>query len=509
MNQWLLTILVFAPLIGAAIVYFLPRHNKKLVRRVGIAATIPSLLIILYIFASYLSGTSLDVYTQTATWFSFASETATQNEMLYTVQYKMTVDGLSLVMMLLTAFLSTVAVISSTKITKSVSLYYVLLLVLETAMLGVFASGNMIMFFVFFELTIITAFFLIAKWGGAKKEKASMQFLIYNAIGSLLLLFVIMVFQARVGTTDFEYLAQNMSSAALGGETVLSENLRNGMFIAILIAFFIKLPAIPLHSWMVKTHKEAPTPVVMLHSGVLLKIGAYAMLRFGVMLFPEQFEKVAPFLILLGAVTVLYGALVAMAQTDLRAMFAYASVSHMGFIIMGIGAATELSFVGVILMMVSHGLISALMFLLVGVLENRFGTTEIGKIRGLQKAMPVFAGVFIFGTMALIGVPGLSGFVSEIAVLLGSFEGHGEIVAIACVALIFTTIYGIRAMSTTCFGELETSGVTSDKLDLHLSEKLSAFALMAAILVIGIFPNVVAMPVQDFINSLVKVIGGY
>lgn len=509
MNQWLLTILVFAPIIGAAVVFLLPKNNEKQIRRVAILATIPSLLIVGYIFIQYLSGGSLDAYTQAATWFSFASEGSTGNEMLYTVQYKMSIDGLSLVMLALTTFLSTIAVIASSKVNKSVSLYYALLLILEAAMLGVFAAGNMIMFFVFFEITIIAAFFLVAKWGGKNKEKASMQFLIYNAIGSLLLLFVIMVFQARVGTTDFQYLAENMQNAALGGETVLSEALRGWMFIAIFVAFLIKLPVVPLHSWMVNTHKEAPTPVVMLHSGILIKIGAYIMLRFGVMLFPEQFEKVAPFMILLGAVTVLYGALIAMAQSDLRSMLAYASVSHMGFIIMGIGAANELSLTGVALMLVSHGLISALMFLLVGVLENRFGTTEIGKIRGLQKTMPLFTFAYIFGTMALIGVPGLSGFVSEISILLGSFEGHGEIVAMACVALIFTTVYGIRAMSSISFGEVEMPKATAKKLDMHLSEKLTAFLLMAGITIVGIFPDIVAVPVQEFVNSLVKVTGGY
>ena len=264
--------------------------------------------------------------------------------------------------------MATLAAIASIYIKKEWKGYFILFLLLEVGMLGVFAAENLVLFFLFFEITLVPTFFLIGKWGYFEKEKAAFSFLIYNGIGSAILLIVIIVLFAKTGTSNMSILAALMASDSPQLLSAFSDPLKMGLFIALLIAFGVKLPIFPLHTWMVRVHVQAPTPIVMIHSGILLKIGAYGLIRIILGIFPEQFRELAGFIALLGVINLLYGAFLAFVQDDFKMVLAYSSISHMGIVLIGLGALNEAGIQGAIFQVVSHGLISALLFFLSGCL---------------------------------------------------------------------------------------------------------------------------------------------
>ena len=475
-------LLVFSPLLFLLALWLLPKGNSQLLKLVGVLGTLPPLLFSLLIA---LSGEKWSSFTAYADWFQLGN-TGNEFSQMYAVPFELGIDGFSLVMILLTAILSMLAAIASTwQIEKEWRGYFSLFLLLEIGMLGVFAAENLILFFLFFEVTLVATFFLVGKWGGFDREKASYRFLIYNGLGSAILLFVIAVLFAKTGTANIEILQQILS---LGGQTLLSpisSELKYGLLIALLVAFGIKLPIFPLHSWVLKVHVEAPPAVVMLHAGILLKIGAYGLIRFGVGLFPEEFSQVSFWVILLGVVNLLYGAFLALVQTDFKLMLAYSSVSHMGIVLMGIGALNDAGMQGAIFQVVSHGLIASLFFLLVGVMQNRFNTTDMRKLGGLWNGMPVFSGLLLTAGMASLGLPGLSGFISEFLAFLGVFEDKAILGAIGTLGIILTAVYVLRAVLKMTFGPAEAKA-----RDLRLIEWVPAAVLVGIIVLIGVYPSI-------------------
>ncbi len=478
----MLTLLVFSPVLFLLILWLLPRDNGRLLKLTGVLGTGLPLLFSLIIALSGEKWSSFGIY---ADWFQLGN-TGNEFSQMYAVPFELGIDGFSLVMILLTAVLSTLAAIASTwQINKEWRSYFSLFLLLETGMLGVFAAENLILFFLFFEVTLVATFFLVGKWGGFDREKASYRFLIYNGLGSAVLLFVIAVLFAKTGTANIEILQQVL---ALGGQTLLSPistELRYGLLIAILVAFGIKLPIFPLHSWVLKVHVEAPPAVVMLHAGILLKIGAYGLIRFGVGLFPEEFNQLSFWVILLGVINLLYGAFLALIQTDFKLMLAYSSVSHMGIVLMGIGAMNDAGMQGAIFQVVSHGLIASLFFLLVGVMQNRYETTNMKKLSGLWNGMPVFSGFLLTAGMASLGLPGLSGFISEFLAFLGVFEKEAILGAIGTIGIILTAVYVLRAVLKMTFGH-----GNAQTRDLRLLEWVPAAVLVGIIVLIGVYPSV-------------------
>ncbi|UQD53569.1 NADH-quinone oxidoreductase subunit M [Bacillus methanolicus] len=502
-SAYILSFLVFSPLLGILILAFVPKAQESVIKLIGFLATLPALILSMIIYFQYRAGTDLSDYAEHIRWIKFGNF---QDPNLFTIDYELGLDGFSLVMIVLTAVLSTLAAIASIHMKKEWKGYFMLFLLLEIGMLGVFVSGNLILFFIFFEITLISTFFLVGKWGYFEKEKAAYSFLIYNGLGSAVLLIVIMVLFSRTGTSNIAQLTKLLS--ADGRETLLpiSESARFGLLAALLIAFGVKLPIFPLHRWMLRVHVEAPPPVVMLHSGILLKIGAFGLIRFGMGIFPEQFSKLAGLIAVLGVVNLLYGAFLAFVQKDFKMVLAYSSISHMGIVLIGLGALNEAGIQGAIFQVVSHGLISALLFFLVGAFYERVETSFISNLGGMAKAMPLAAGFLLAGALASLGLPGMSGFVSEFMAFLGLFEERPLLAAVGAIGIIMTAVYLLRAVLGITYGRAQRdfAGV----MDLRAVEIVPALALIGLIVLIGVYPAVLAAPLKTTLETILLGIGG-
>jgi NADH-quinone oxidoreductase subunit M len=500
MDSFYLSLLVFSPLLGIVLLAFMPKANEKGLKMLGVLGTVPAAILSLMAYFSYLGGKSLDIFSEQVDWIQFGSFGALDPN-LFTVKYELAIDGFSLLMIVLTSVLALLAAIASFHIKKEWKGYFMLFLLLEIGMLGVFTAQNLILFFIFFEVTLIPMFFLIGKWGYFDKEKAAYSFLIYNGLGSAVLLIVIMVLFAKTGTTNIEALKVLVNSPEQV-LTPISDSLKMGLFIALLIAFGVKLPIFPLHSWMLRVHVEAPPSIVMLHSGILLKIGAFGLIRFGMGIFPEQFQELAVLIAVLGVVNLLYGAFLALIQTDFKMVLAYSSISHMGIVLIGLGAYNEAGVQGAIFQVVSHGLISALLFFLVSVLYERVQTTHLKNLGGLASRMPIVSGFLLAGAMASLGLPGMSGFVSEFMAFLGLFKEMPILAAVGALGIILTAVYLLRAVLAITYGKSnrEYAGIT----DLRSYEWAPVLVLVGLIILIGVYPAVLSQPLE----SIVLGIGG-
>ncbi|GHH98790.1 NADH-quinone oxidoreductase subunit M [Neobacillus kokaensis] len=496
----ILSILVFSPLLGIIVLAIIPKAQEKAIKAVGFLATLPALLLSLAVYAHFLAGKNLSDFSVSVPWIQFRGINV--QEPIFSVYYELGINGFQLLMVVLTSVISTLAAIGACKfIKKEWKGYFMLFLLLVTGMLGVFTAENLILFFIFFEVTLIPTFFLIGKWGYFEKEKAAYSFLIYNGLGSAVLLIVIMVLFAKTGTTNIEMLKQMVADPQL-----FKGGFKLGLFIALLVAFGVKLPIFPLHSWMLRVHVQAPPSVVMIHSGILLKIGAYGLIRFGMGIFPQQFEKLATLIAILGVINLLYGAFLAFIQTDFKMVLAYSSISHMGIVLIGLAAMNEAGIQGAIFQAVSHGLISALLFFLVGVLYERTDTSLIENLGGLAKGMPLAAGFLLAGAMASLGLPGMSGFVSEFMAFLGLFKVQPWIAAVGTIGIIMTAAYLLRAVLGMTYGKAhrEFDGV----LDLRGVELVPVFVLMALIVLIGVYPSVLSSPLQATLETIMLGLGG-
>lgn len=503
-TNWLPSLVTFFPLLGVVVLLFLPREKTGLHRFWGIMATLPSLFFAIYMYGHFDQGLKGFEWVQSVIWFQIP---ILQGEP-WTIHYSMGVDGLSLPLIVLTAIVSTLAAVASLYIRQATKGYYQLLLVLETGMIGVFASANLFLFFIFFEITLITAYFLIGKWGFIGKVKAANRFLLYNGLGSGFLLFAMVALMILFGSLEYSEMQPRLQQL-MGQVAMLPPHIETliwAIFISLLIAFSIKLPVFPFHSWMLRVHVEAPTPVVMIHSGILLKMGAYGFMRFGVGMFPSQMKEIASLIAILGVINILYGALLAIVQKELKSVLAYSSISHMGIILFGLASLNAAGLKGAIFQAVSHGLISALLFFLVGCMYERTKTTELDDLGGLAKSMPVFSGIFLVGIMALLGLPGLSGFISEFLSYLGLFQSYPVIAAIGALGLIFTVVYALRALLRTTFGPIQERYQVLK--DLNVNESVPMMVLVALIVLIGVYPESLGAPMQETLDLIVSRIGG-
>jgi NADH-quinone oxidoreductase subunit M len=498
-----LSILVFSPLLGIVILAFIPKNKEEIIKLVGFLATLPAFVFSLVAFFQYRAGVNLSHLAEKVQWVQFGRF---KDELLFAVDYEIGVDEFSLIMVVLTAVVATLASLASIHIKKEWKGYFMLFLLLEVGMLGVFTAQNMILFFIFFEVTLVPMFFLIGKWGYFEKEKAAYSFLVYNGLGSAILLIVIMILFARTGTSNIEALKYFMNNDGVELIAPISDAAKFGMLVALLVAFGVKLPIFPLHSWMLKVHVEAPPSIVMIHSGILLKIGAFGLIRFGMGIFPEQFKAVAGVLAILGVVNLLYGAYLAFIQTDFKMVLAYSSISHMGIVLIGLGALNAAGIQGAIFQVVSHGLISALLFFLVGVMYERTHTTTIANLGGLAKGMPLTAGFLLAAAMASLGLPGMSGFVSEFMAFMGLFKVEPWLAAVGCIGIIMTAVYLLRAVLGITFGKAnrEFAGIS----DLRAVEMIPVLTLMGLIVLIGVYPTVLSEPIQHTIETIMQGIGG-
>ncbi|WP_242269640.1 NADH-quinone oxidoreductase subunit M [Bacillus cereus group sp. BfR-BA-01408] len=497
MNDLLLTFFIFSPLLGILLLAFTPKKESRTVRALGLFGTVLPFGMAIVLACTYASGKSLSLFDEKVKWITFG-DFAAVDKRWFSIYYELGIDGLSLVMMVLTALLAMLAAIAAFTIKRNLKAFYMLLLMLEIGMLGVFAAQNLMLFFIFFEITLPPMFLLIGKWGKLSSEKAAYSYLIYNGIGSAILLIVFSVLFAKTGTTNITELKEILTSVGAGGGMAVPNSLQFGLFLSIMIAFAIKLPVFPLHRWMVNVHIEAHPAVVMLHAGVLLKIGAYGIIRFGQELFPEYFREFATLIAILGVINLLYGAFLALIQTDFRKVLAYSSISHMGIVLMGLGALNAPGTQGALFQVVSHGLIAALLFFLLGVIEQRFGTSDITALGGLAKSVPVLSGFFLAGGMASLGLPGMSGFVSEFLAFLGLFQGEPVIAAAGVLGIILTAVYVLRATLQVTFGKKEWEA----KADIHGWEYVPILLLIFCIIAIGVMPEILGDPLQNTLKTL-------
>jgi NADH-quinone oxidoreductase subunit M len=496
-----LSVLVFSPLLGIVVLAFMPKTQEKTIKLVGFLATLPALILALAAYLHYQWGKDLADFSVSVPWIQFRGMNGIE-EPIFSVYYELGLSGFQLLLVVLTTVVATLASIAAIFVKKEWKGYFMLFLLLEIGMLGVFTAENLILFFIFFEVTLIPTFFLIGKWGYFEKEKAAYSFLIYNGLGSAVLLIVIMILFAKTGTSNIELLTQMMADPS----TPVSGDLKLGLLIALLIAFGVKLPIFPLHSWMLKVHVQAPPSVVMIHSGILLKIGAYGLIRLGMGIFPKQFETLATIIAVLGVVNLLYGAFLAFIQTDFKMVLAYSSISHMGIVLIGLAAMNEAGVQGAIFQVISHGLISALLFFLVGVLYERTDTSLIGNLGGMAKGMPIAAGFLLAGAMASLGLPGMSGFVSEFMAFLGLFKAMPWLAAVGTIGIIMTAAYLLRAVLGMTYGKShrEFTGV----VDLKGVEFVPVLVLTLLIVLIGVYPSVLSSPLQTTLETILPGLGG-
>lgn len=502
-ESYLLSLIAFSPLLGIIILLFINRQNAGAIKATGILVTLIPLILSIFLFASFDYDNKEYQFTEEYQWISFQIPIFEQQ--LMEINYELGVDGLAVALILLTTIVATLAAIASLHIKKRWKEYFILFFILETGMLGVFMSMNLFMFFIFFELTIIPTFFLIGIWGYLERERAAVHFLLYNGIGSAVMLIAFVALLMKTGTTNIPALTYLMENPAY-----FEDAFKLGVFIALLFAFGVKLPIFPLHSWMLKVHVQAPPPIVMIHSGILLKLGAYGLIRLGMGMFPEQVKALALFMAILGVINILYGASLAFVQKDLKMVLAYSSVSHMGIILLGIAAMNISGLQGAIFQAVSHGLISALLFFIIGVIYERTNTSMIADLGGLAKSMPFISGVFLAAAMANLGLPGMSGFISEFLAFMGLFHTYPWVAAVGVLGIILTAVYLLRAVMGTTFGPAKEQWAALT--DARGFEVIPLVILLGLIILIGVYPsilsNTIHLSVENILNSLLARNGG-
>jgi NADH-quinone oxidoreductase subunit M len=409
------------------------------------------------------------------------------------------VDGLSLPMLWLTGLLTLLAVIASRSITDRVRQYFTLLLMLEAGLCGVFVALDLILFYLFWEVVLIPMYFLISIWGGPRRSYAAVKFFLYTLGGSLAMLAGILALYLATGATTFDMtaIAAKAPQLTAGAQTAI--------FIAIAVGLAVKVPIFPLHTWLPDAHVEAPTAVSVLLAGVLLKMGSYGFLRLGPGMLPEGFKAIAPVLAVLGVISIVYGAALALVQTDLKRLVAYSSISHMGYVMLGIAAGTTASITGANVQMFSHGLIAGLLFLLVGAVYERAHTREIAAFGGIAKITPILAGTLVFASFASMGLPGLSGFVGEFLVLAGSFPVYMWLTVIAAAAVIITVSYLLWMLRRVTFGPVNEERLGMP--EMTLSEAFTMAPLCVLIVVVGVFPQALVGVMQSSVAALVGMLG--
>lgn len=464
-----LDVTIFVPLAGALLIGLIPKSQEGLVKWAALAVTLVAFALSVGIFIEFEASSDA---------FQLGSEAVWIGD--WGINYITGIDGLSLWMVLLTTFLMPLGILASWGINKRVKAYFILLLALETGMLGVFSSLDLFLFYLFWEATLVPMYFLIGMWGYGRRIYAAMKFFLFTLVGSLLMLVAIIFLYFHADPHTFSF------SDILG--TPLSVSTQRLLFLGFFASFAVKVPLFPLHTWLPDAHTEAPTAGSVMLAGVLLKMGAYGLIRFAIPLFPDAARQFVPYIIALAIIGIVYGALVAIVQKDLKRLIAYSSVAHLGFVVLGMFVGTIQGMSGGVLQMVSHGLSTGALFMLVGMLYDRRHTRQIKDFGGLAKSVPIFSGIFLFVVLSSIGMPGLNGFVGEFLVLLGTFIGYRWWVVPAAFGVVLAAIYLLWAYKRVFHGP-----VTSDEnraiADVNLREVIMLAPVLALIVFIGIYPK--------------------
>ena len=482
MLDWpILSTITYLPLLGALFILLIPGEDETVgrnARAVALWTTVATFILsIVMLFEFDGSRTDLQFYEQ-ASWLGGD------------IDYVMGVDGISVLFIILTTSLMPLCILASWESIKiRVREYMVAFLVLETLMIGVFCSQDLLLFYLFFEAGLIPMFLIIGIWGGARRVYASFKFFLYTLLGSVLMLLALIYMYWQVGTTNMTALANFQFSS--------SEQM--WLWLAFFASFAVKMPMWPVHTWLPDAHVEAPTAGSVILAGVLLKMGGYGFLRFSLPMFPLATDMFTELVFVLSVIAIIYTSLVALAQEDMKKLIAYSSVAHMGFVTMGIFATTQQGIQGAIFQMLSHGWISGALFLCVGVIYDRMHTREIAAYGGLANRMPIYAAVFMIFTMANVGLPGTSGFVGEFLTIIGTFQVSTWTALLAATGVILSACYALTLYRKISFGELENEALQSIT-DMNSREIAVVAAPVAATIIFGVWPA----PILDLVSASVE-----
>ncbi|MFA6597983.1 MAG: NADH-quinone oxidoreductase subunit M [Ignavibacteriaceae bacterium] len=480
-NNLLITYLLFIPLAGALLLLLFPKGKESSIRVFGLIVSLAAFVLSLIVYFKFDPANAGFQFTQKFIWVEKLN-----------VSYFVGIDGLSLVLVLLTTFLTPLTLLSSWKgIQKNVKEFTFFMLMLEVGMLGVFVSLDLFLFYIFWEAMLIPMYFIIGIWGGPKRIYASVKFFIYTMFGSLLML-VAIIWLAVYASGPLGVFSTNLLDLYQVGPTI-AKQIQFWMFAAFAFSFAIKVPLFPLHTWLPDAHVEAPTAGSVILAGVLLKMGTYGLIRFCLPLFPQAAIAFAPYISVLAVIGIIYGALVAMVQKDMKKLVSYSSVSHLGFVVLGIFAMTQQSMQGAIIQMVNHGLSTGALFLLVGIVYERTHSREIADYGGIAKVVPLFSVAFMVASLSSIGLPGLNGFIGEFLILIGSFKSgvlnSWWFTAFAASGVIFAAVYMLWMYQRVVFGEYHATPKLEHLTDLNAREMIVLIPIFIFIVWIGIYPG--------------------
>jgi NADH-quinone oxidoreductase subunit M len=478
--------LLIVPLVGAAFILTLGGNDAEVrsnARWAALATTMVTFLLSLLAWSRFDASSAAFQLTETHSWLVPGK-----------IAFKLTADGFAMPFVLLTTFLMPFCILASwDSIEKRVRAYYVAFLVLETTMIGVFISGDLVLFYLMFEAGLIPMFLIIGIWGGKRRIYASFKFFLYTLLGSVLMLLAIIAMYWQAGTTDIQALLQHHFPA----------NMQTWLWLAFFASFAVKMPMWPVHTWLPDAHVEAPTAGSVILAGILLKMGGYGFIRFSLPMFPDASLYFQPLVYALSVVAIIYTSLVALVQDDMKKLIAYSSVAHMGFVTMGLFSLTAQGIQGAMFQMVSHGLVSGALFLCVGVIYDRMHTREIAAYGGLVNRMPLYAVALLIFTMGNVGLPGTSGFVGEFLTMLGGFRSNPWVGFFAAFGVILSAAYALWLYARVVYGPLEKPALR-DIADLNRRELVTLVPLALLVIYYGVRPGSILNTFAPSTDALLK-----
>jgi NADH-quinone oxidoreductase subunit M len=480
------TITILIPLLGAIVMLLLP-EEERLVRYTALGISAVPLLLAVYVYFAFGDDLGVGALSQDVTWIRSLN-----------IGYRVGLGGLGFGMFFLSTLLTVIAVLASWDVQRNLKQYFAAIFVAEVGMLGVFAAQDLIVFYVFFEITLIPMYLLVGVWGDENRRPAAIKFFIYTFLGSTVML---------AGFLAFGILADTYSMSALGGGGGLSRTAQVAVAAPILFGLLVKVPAVPLHSWLLDVYVSSPTSTNVLLSGVLPKLGTYGLIAVAIPLLPQGVEPFLPYIAAFGVINIVYGAFVAFLQPDLKALVAYSSIGTLGFILLGAASGNAVGLNGAVFQQVSHGLYSALLFILVGVIAVRTGTRRIEDLGGLAARMPWAGGLLALGSLAAMGLPGLAVFVSEFMSIMGVYATFPVQGALAALGIILSAMYLLYMLARVIFGPIERPAY-EEIGDAGPVEMASVVPLAVLLVVLGVFPALLMGIQRPAVDAVITVIGG-